>query len=170
MSQEMVQANSLSLPSQLCETAGVCFDPDNVILHGVYRDELSAPRAKRRWISTLEASFLLDSGHDFELVVQLLEEGYVLSCRFGTACGRYAFWRLTNNQAPEAQYLIETAHIPDSEMMQDEFLAVPDMCPVPDANAAYFEGHQPPPSIYPEHSNSLRAWLAGFVRRFTREL
>ena len=28
---------------------------------------------------------------------------FVLNCYFTSACGRYAFWRLINNQAPEAE-------------------------------------------------------------------
>jgi hypothetical protein len=37
---------------------------------------------------------------------------YKVRCDFQTACGRYAFWRLTHHQAPEVQFLLETAHLP----------------------------------------------------------
>ena len=57
-----------------------------------------------------------------------IEEGvFTLQCEFVSACGRYAFWRLTNNQAPEAQYLIETAHIPNAELREAEFHAASDL-------------------------------------------
>lgn len=111
---------------------GVCFDPDRVSLEGVYKDELSAYRAKRVWIETLESTFLLDHNHDLAFMIGEYTDGdrYFLSCQFATACARYAFWRLTNHQAPEAQYIIETAHIPDCELRQEEILFAPDMRPV----------------------------------------
>jgi len=108
---------------------GVCFDPDNVSLRGCYSDELSAHRAKRLWVETLENCFLLEEGHDFSVRVRasLEKAQFVLVCEFGTACARYAFWRLTNNQAPEAQYVIETAHIPVCDSRQEDILRAPDM-------------------------------------------
>jgi hypothetical protein len=113
------------------ERSGVCFDPSNATLQGVYSDEISAHRAKRLWCNTLELHFLLDTDIDFEVTVKRSEiEGVIqfqLICSFKTACARYAFWRLTNHQAPEAQYLIETAHIPDCASRQLEILSVPDL-------------------------------------------
>ncbi len=41
-----------------------------------------------------------------------------------------SFWRLTNQQAPEAQYEIETAHIPDSASRHSDFISAPDMQPL----------------------------------------
>jgi hypothetical protein len=108
---------------------GVCFDPDNVVLEGIYSDEISAHRAKRRWVTTLEGCFLLDKGLDYEISVASNTEirSFRLSCRFISACARYAFWRLTNSQAPEAQYIIETAHIPECESRIMDFASAPDM-------------------------------------------
>lgn len=108
---------------------GVCFDPESTTLTGVYTDEISAHRAKRLWIDTLEVNFLLDLEHDFviKLVPDLEAHQFMLTCRFSSACARYAFWRLTNNQAPEAQYIIETAHIPVCESRHHDILRAPDM-------------------------------------------
>lgn len=111
---------------------GVCFDPDSVTLEGWYSDELAAHRAKRSWVATLGEHFLLDEEEDFICQVNQNNERryFYLRCEFITACARYAFWRLTNSQAPEAQYLIETAHIPDAESHYSELLSAPDMRPI----------------------------------------
>lgn len=121
----------IELTEELSSIDGVRFDPNTVTLEGMYGDEVSAYRAKRAWVDTLKASFLLESGHDFELSVDRDEaaEKYLLSCVFKTACARYAFWRLTNYQAPEAQYQIETGHIPQCESREADFLRAPDMRP-----------------------------------------
>lgn len=114
--------------------AGRCFfNLADLILEGYYPDEITAYRARRRWREVLEISFLLENSIDFFLVVNL-DEGtgcYRLRSFFHTACGRYAFWRLTHHQAPEAQYIIETAHIPLSTKMFDEIAGTPDMAPLP---------------------------------------
>lgn len=109
---------------------GVYFDNDNVMLEGHYEDQLSAYRAKRSWLETLENFFLLEEGEDFFLWVgkkETPEDGFTLRCRFVTTCGRYAFWRITHDQAPEAQALIETAHIPQSSSRWDEIQSAPDL-------------------------------------------
>ena len=110
---------------------GVCFDPDNITLEGWYADELSAHRAKRGWCETFENYFLLDPDLDytFSIANSPKTDHFVLCTHFHTACARYAFWRLTNGQAPEAQYAIETSHIPNAESCRDKFLSAPDMCP-----------------------------------------
>ena len=107
----------------------VSFCPHSVMLEGVYTDELSAFRAKKSWIETMEHSFLLDCGHDFEITLSgdIQAAEFKVACAFTTACGRYAFWRLTNNQAPEAQYQIETAHIPNAESLYARILSAPDL-------------------------------------------
>jgi hypothetical protein len=95
----------------------VLFDLQGIQLEGVYGDELSAYRAKKTWMRALETSFLLDLNQDFSLTVSRDEAGhFCVVCEFQSACGRYAFWRLTHNQAPEMQYIIKTAHIPQSEL------------------------------------------------------
>jgi hypothetical protein len=110
-------------------TPGVCFDPEEAVLEGTYLDELSAYRARRVWTETFETNFLLEPNHDFIFRVLSSLEGrkFVLKCDFATACGRYAFWRLTRNQAPEAQYLIETAHIPQADSRREETLHTADL-------------------------------------------
>lgn len=110
---------------------GVSFDSDNITLHGAYEDELSAYRARRVWQEVLEETFLLEGEHDFVSLVSPSEEShaYILTCRFTSACARYAFWRITNNQAPEAQYIIETAHIPQCDSRAQELILAPDLRP-----------------------------------------
>ena len=111
---------------------GVAFDPEQIHLVGIYADELSVFRARKNWSDTLESAFLLEKERDFNFSVERNYESqsFVLTCEFLTACGRYAFWRLTNQQAPEAQYEIETAHIPDSASRHSDFISAPDMKPL----------------------------------------
>jgi hypothetical protein len=129
MSQESSGTQLIELTDEFQWTEGVSFDPDHITLEGVYTDQLSAYRAKKVWLETLETNFLLEPGHDFNLSIasRVDEHRFALRCEFLTACARYAFWRLTNHQAPEAQYVIETAHIPNAELRQDDFLQAPDL-------------------------------------------
>lgn len=96
--------------------ADVVFDMDSLTLVGRYFDELSAHRAKKCWLKTLQDCFLLDLDTDLKLKVKIDSElqQFLLICEFNSSCARYAFWRLTNNHVPEAAYLLETAHIPES--------------------------------------------------------
>jgi hypothetical protein len=84
---------------------GLIYDADSVILAGKHADELSAHRARREWRSILSSFFLLDEGRDYELWVRSDASAryFVVHCCFVSACGRYAFWRLVNQQAPEAE-------------------------------------------------------------------
>jgi hypothetical protein len=95
---------------------GLWYDPERLVIEGVYQDELTAYRARRRWIEALEKNFLLEDTLDFSLKVKRSRSGrnFRVRCDFLTACGRYAFWRLTHHQAPEVQFLLETAHLPHS--------------------------------------------------------
>lgn len=95
----------------------VFFDPELLLLEGRYSDELCAHRARRGWVGVFSASFLLEAEHDYVLSVEEDddEEVYALRCSFVSACGRYAFWRLTHGQAPDAQHLLELAHVPGAE-------------------------------------------------------
>jgi hypothetical protein len=95
---------------------GLWYDPDRLIIEGVYCDEVTAYRARRRWIEALKVHFLLDEGLDFSLRVRMLrgDRHFKVQCSFLTACGRYAFWRLTHHQALEVQCILETAHLPRS--------------------------------------------------------
>ncbi|MGI6524765.1 MAG: hypothetical protein ACOX2O_05650 [Bdellovibrionota bacterium] len=123
--------SNVSQPPQPTFIDGVSFDTENITLHGIYSDELSAYRAKKMWIETFEDIFLLEQNHDISLSIHREEDGrFLLLCEFLTACARYAFWRVTNNQAPEAQYSIETAHIPICDSRQDEILHAPDLRPL----------------------------------------
>ena len=93
---------------------GLWYDAERLILEGIYLDEVSAYRARRSWIKTFEMNFLLEEIHDFKVkVIFDSDEGrYHVQCSFTSACGRYAFWRLTHHQAPEVQFTLETAHLP----------------------------------------------------------
>ena len=124
----------IELTKELLGAESVLFDPHEVSLRGVYNDELSLYRAKKNWATILETNFLLEHEYDYSISRKVeSDEGiYTLRCHFLTACGRYAFWRLTNDQAPEAQYLIETAHIPNAESRIDDFKGAPDMRPIYD--------------------------------------
>jgi hypothetical protein len=118
---------------------GVCFDPDKTMLLGWYKDELSVYRAKKIWTAALHENFLLEPKHDFHFEHGFNNElqAHSLSCHFTTACARYAFWRITNSQAPEVQYLIETAHIPSSDNFTEEVIRTPDMRPIHEGPLVY---------------------------------
>ena len=143
------------------EEMGVCFDPDSTTLTGTYSDEISAFRAKRLWVDTLEVNFLLDLDQDFsiKLARDMDSHKFTLSCRFHSACARYAFWRLTNNQAPEAQYIIETAHIPVCESRHHDILRAPDMRNIQD-NPLVLTGD---PSMNPK--TTLSEWLKAVLQK-----
>lgn len=93
---------------------GLWYDSDRLLLEGIYLDEITAYRARKKWIEALETNFLLEERHDFTIKVRRAARGehYSVRCGFASACGRYAFWRLTHHQAPEVQFLLETAHLP----------------------------------------------------------
>jgi hypothetical protein len=93
---------------------GLWYDSERLMLEGVYLDEVTAYRARKGWIEAFETNFLLEDRIDFRVrVVQLAQKGrFGVTCEFLTACGRYAFWRLTHHQAPEVQFILETAHLP----------------------------------------------------------
>ena len=93
--------NSLRFDSK----PALVFDAEAVTLTGHYLDELGAYRARREWMDILNSFFLLEKDRDYEMEVVYSESDdlYFLDCVFVSACGRYAFWRLINNQAPEAE-------------------------------------------------------------------
>ena len=95
-----------SLNSDLGTTKrGLTYDADGITLIDHYSDELAAYRSRRSWIDVLHSHFLLERDRDYEIWVTPTDDetGYLLSCCFVSACGRYAFWRLINHQAPEAE-------------------------------------------------------------------
>ena len=149
----------IELTEELPSGGGVYFDSENLLLQGAYTDQISAYRAKRSWAEALEANFLLESGNDFKIRVAEDHNAstFVLNCKFITACGRYAFWRLTNNQAPEAQYLIETGHIPQCESSHTQLMQAPDLKPVREE-----------PTILgkvAEENSKLASWIRGIIKR-----
>jgi len=86
--------------------SGLVFDADATALVGSFADELGCYRARRSWVEVLNNYFLLERDRDYKL--EVISDGeltgeYVLSCNFISACGRYAFWRLINNQAIDAE-------------------------------------------------------------------
>jgi len=85
--------------------SSLIYDTDAISLIGRFTDELSAYRSRRNWIEVLSNHFLLESERDFELKIIASDTSgsFLLSCSFISACGRYAFWRLINHQAPEAE-------------------------------------------------------------------
>ncbi|HQH27859.1 MAG TPA: hypothetical protein PLP17_10730 [Oligoflexia bacterium] len=95
---------------------GLVFDADGITLLGKYTDELAAHRAKKRWVDVLGSYFLLERDRDYDLWVNgsLDDRCFVLSCSFVSACGRYAFWRLVNRQAPEAEDKLRGETPPDT--------------------------------------------------------
>ena len=71
-------------------------------------------------LKAFEMNFLLEDIHDFRVKVAFDNEDsrYRVQCNFTSACGRYAFWRLTHHQAPEVQFALETAHLPHVASMR----------------------------------------------------
>ncbi len=92
---------------------GLIFDAEGVTLVGRFSDELSAYRARKQWREVLKTYFLLEEQRDYDMsVMSSPENGYnLLSCFFTSACGRYAFWRLINDQAPEAEEKLGEANL-----------------------------------------------------------
>ncbi|MBN8549296.1 MAG: hypothetical protein J0M12_08285 [Deltaproteobacteria bacterium] len=135
MAHQQSDPQVIELKDEFQWSEGVSFDPEHITLEGAYTDQLSAYRARKVWLETFETNFLLEPEHDFSLKVcsSFEDNKFALKCQFLTACARYAFWRLTNNQAPEAQYIIETAHIPNAELRHDDFLQAPDLKSVHEA-------------------------------------
>lgn len=131
MNFDLASEHLVELAEEFDSPVEVLFDSEKVTLEGVYTDEISAYRAKRIWTDVFETNFLLDSGDDFAFSTEKepSDHKFMLICNFRSACGRYAFWRLVNNQAPECQYLIETAHIPDGSAHHYELLRAPDLKP-----------------------------------------
>ncbi len=93
--------------------AALVFDADTITLTGKFVDELSAYRARKEWHTALSSHFLLEKGRDFDSKVTVSTDGevYTLKCSFSSACGRYAFWRLVNHQAPEVEEKLQSSDL-----------------------------------------------------------
>lgn len=106
----------MSVPAQLRESdhgkPGLIFDADTVTLIGKFTDEFSAHRGRKQWGEVLAHYFLLERSRDYDVEVGAIEgtDYFFLRCTFSSACGRYAFWRLVNHQALEAE---EKLHAPN---------------------------------------------------------
>lgn len=117
MQKSGLEASVLAQVSAVELRGEVFFDPELLLLEGRYSDELCAHRARRGWMGVFSASFLLEAEHDYVVAVEenADEDGFVLRCAFVSACGRYAFWRLTHGQAPDAAHLLEISHVPAAD-------------------------------------------------------
>lgn len=86
---------------------GLTFDAGNVKVCSRYTDELAAYRSRKNWKEVLNSYFLLDESRDYKVEINPVElensKEFEVVCHFNSACGRYAFWRLVNHQAPEAE-------------------------------------------------------------------
>jgi hypothetical protein len=148
---------------------GLWYDAEKLILEGIYLDEVSAYRARRSWIKTFEMNFLLEEIHDFKVkvVFESDECKYHVQCTFTSACGRYAFWRLTHHQAPEVQFTLETAHLPHMTSLRFEDSPIE-----PEIESESLEGRfvgvddQPRSSVLADASRFIR----GKVRACLREV
>jgi len=92
---------------------GLIFDADTVTLLGKFTDEFSAHRGKKVWMDVLAHHFLLERARDYDTEVGAIEgsEYFYLRCTFQSACGRYAFWRLVNHQALEAEEKLHVSNM-----------------------------------------------------------
>lgn len=84
---------------------GLTYDAEAVTMIGWYGDQVSAYRKRKAWSEVLGSHFLLEKVRDYELTIchREGEPYFFLLCNFTSACGRYAFWRLMNHQAPDAE-------------------------------------------------------------------
>lgn len=98
---------------------GLIYDADAVTLTAHYADQVTAYRARRVWIEVLSSYFLLEEERDYDIFVDTIVdyEHFQIQCIFLSACGRYAFWRLINHQAPEAEAKLgESAQVPSKRL------------------------------------------------------
>ena len=95
---------------------GLTFYTETVQIVAVANDQLSAYRTRNTWTKTLHRHFLLQAEQDFDISISPDEnESYIISCNFSSACGRYAFWRLINQQSPEAERNLLTPNLQNND-------------------------------------------------------
>lgn len=159
------QEQYIELTREYPHGSHVAFDSESASLEGHYGDELSSFRARKVWVDILETQFLLEKDHDFSMAIEgsIEEASYILRCTFHTACGRYAFWRLTNSQAPEAQYTIETAHIPNAESLYEQVVHAPDLQQKKETDI--YEIDDPFLNLKGPSRTSMIEWLKTLIRR-----
>jgi hypothetical protein len=149
---------------EIPEGLGLWYDSERLVLEGAYLDEITAYRARRRWIEALETNFLLEGSHDFSLKVEGDDSSrrFIIRCTFLSACGRYAFWRLTHHQAPEVQFLLETAHLPCASLFPprtESYLG---------DESAELESQIFQPPVYREPRKSILERMGGYLRARVR--
>ena len=88
---------------------GLHFSSDSASLISCYSNQLAAYRARKQWKEILQNYFLLDNERDYQISVARSVQNknhFIVTCEFDSACGRYAFWRIINNQSPEAEHML----------------------------------------------------------------
>jgi len=96
------------------------YNTDNISIISQFADEMSVYRCRRTWTEILGNHFLLEKDRDFKMDILISESLFQLTCEFNSACGRYAFWRLINHQAPEAERKLISSGYPESEFCSEE--------------------------------------------------
>lgn len=101
---------------------GLSFHADGAALITAFSDELAAYRARKIWVDAFRNYFLLEKDRDYEIWVNPSiqdEQCFVLSACFSSACGRYAFWRLINQQCPEVERKLMGLEVTSRENSSD---------------------------------------------------
>lgn len=119
--------NNITEDKVTIEKYGVFFDSDTFVLQGYYEFELAQRRALKNWTQAIEDCLLLTNQSDFKVSYCNDLNSFRISCEFVSATGKYAFWKLINGQAPDAQYQIEIAHIPNGKQNRDLVVSAPDL-------------------------------------------
>ena len=166
MGEDLIKRQPIENIEYNSSSEGVRFDSEKAILQGSYGDQVSAYRAKRIWIEVLNNYFFLEVKKDFSCSIERVDEHlFSLICSFDTACARYVFWRITNEQAPEAQYIIETAHIPLCESRHLDILDAPDLMPLEESEPTILNGlgHTP-------NNGSILGYLSKVGSRLKNEI
>ena len=110
--------NSIRSSEEINNT--ITYNTDNISIISQFGDEMSVYRCRRTWTEILSNHFLLEKDRDFKMSISASESPFILTCEFNSACGRYAFWRLINQQAPEAENKLINSGYPGSELFDTE--------------------------------------------------
>ncbi len=114
--------NIIDLNQNVKYLSDISYDLTLYTITGTYDDEISLFRAKKFWAQAFNDVFLLEKKYDFNFKLKKDLNKFQLICSFVSACGRYAFWRINNNQNPEVKYLIEISHMPFIFQNYDEII------------------------------------------------
>lgn len=75
------------------------FSQNEMSLSMQFVDEISAYRARRKWIELLKVQLLVDHEEDFQISIKKESDSiWNMHCEFTSSCGRYAFWRIMNKK------------------------------------------------------------------------